>query len=41
VGESGRALGLALEALDELLVARVAGAHDLEGDVPVEDVVVR
>ena len=41
VGEGGGALGLALEALDELLVARVAGAHHLEGHVPVEDVVVR
>ncbi len=40
VGERRRTLGLALEALDELLVARVARAHHLKGDVAVEDVVV-
>src|SRR5215208_1997385 len=34
------ALGLTLEALDELLVAGVAAAHHLEGHVPVQGVVV-
>jgi hypothetical protein len=40
VGERGRALRLALESLDELVVAGVAGAHHLQSDVPVEDAVV-
>jgi hypothetical protein len=40
VGKGRCALGLALEALDELLVALVAGAHHLQGHVPIEDVVV-
>ena len=40
VREGCGALGLTLEALDELLVAGVAAAHHLEGHVPIEDVVV-
>jgi hypothetical protein len=40
VAEGGGALGLPLEAFDELLVVGVAPAHDLEGDGSVEDVVV-
>jgi hypothetical protein len=40
VGEGRGVLGLAFEALHELPVARVAGAHNLQGHVPVEDVVV-
>jgi hypothetical protein len=40
VRERGGALSLALETLDELLVARVASAHDLERHVAVEYAVV-
>jgi hypothetical protein len=40
VREGGGALGLASEALDELVVVGVALAHDLEGDVPIQNVVV-
>src|SRR5919205_1146847 len=40
VGEGCGALGLALEALDELLVLCVLVLQQLEGHVPIEDVVV-